>query len=60
MLANQLTLRSRLGELMKQELWGILLSYNIFHSQMIKICRTLKGNYLPDQLSFNEILAHIR
>jgi len=45
---------------MKQELWGILLSYNMFHSQMIKICRTLKGNYLPDQLSFNEILAHIR
>ncbi len=29
MLGNRLTLRSRFSELVKQELWGILLTYNL-------------------------------
>lgn len=59
MLGNRLTLRSRLPALVKQELWGILLSYNMVRYQMVKMCHSLKGNYLPYQLSFNGALAHI-
>lgn len=59
MLGNRLTLRSRLPELVKQELWGILLTYNLVRYQMVKMCHYLKGDYLPYQLSFNGALAHI-
>jgi len=59
MLGNRLTLRSRLPELVKQELWGVLLTYNLIRYQMVKMCHTLKGNYLPYQLSFNGALALI-
>lgn len=59
MLGNRLTLRSRLPELVKQELWGILLTYNLIRYQMVQMCMTLKGDYLPYQLSFNGALAHI-
>ncbi len=59
MLGNKLTLRSRLPELIKQELWGILLSYNLIRYQMVQMCFNLKGNYLPYQLSFNGSIAHI-
>jgi len=58
MLGNRLTLRSRLPELVKQELWGILLTYNLVRYQMVKMCHQLKGDYLPYQLSFNGSLAH--
>ena len=44
---------------MKQELWGILLTYNLIRYQMTQMCMQLKGNYLPYQLSFNGALAHI-
>jgi hypothetical protein len=59
MLGNRLTLRSRLPELVKQELWGILLTYNLIRYQMVELCFNLKGNYLPYQLSFNGKLAHV-
>jgi hypothetical protein len=59
MLGNRLTLRSRLPELVKQELWGVLLTYNLIRYQMTQMCMTLKGDYLPYQLSFNGALAHI-
>lgn len=59
MLGNRLTLRSRLPELVKQELWGVLLTYNLVRYQMTQMCMTLKGDYLPYQLSFNGALAHI-
>ena len=58
MLGNRLTLRSRLPELVKQELWGILLTYNLIRYQMTQMCMMLKGDYLPYQLSFNGALAH--
>ncbi len=59
MLGNRLTLRSRTPELVRQELWGILLSYNLVRYQMVEMCFTLKGNYLPYQRSFNGALAHV-
>ncbi|HIF9139266.1 TPA: IS4 family transposase, partial [Photobacterium damselae] len=59
MLGNRLTLRSRLPELVRQELWGILLTYNLIRYQMVELCFNLKGNYLPYQLSFNGTLAHV-
>lgn len=59
MLGNRLTLRSRKPELVRQELWGILLSYNLIRYQMVEMCFSLKGNYLPYQLSFNGAIAHI-
>ena len=59
MLGNRLTLRSRLPELVKQELWGVLLTYNLIRYQMTQMCMSLKGDYLPYQLSFNGSLAHI-
>ena len=59
MLGSRLTLRSRLPELVKQELWGILLSYNLIRYQMVELSFSLKGNYLPYQLSFKGTLAHI-
>ncbi|MEE3057241.1 MAG: IS4 family transposase [Pseudomonadota bacterium] len=59
MLGNRLTLRSRLPELVKQELWGVLLTYNLVRYQMVQMCFNLKGNYLPYQLSFNGALAQV-
>lgn len=59
MLGNRLTLRSRLPALVKQELWGVLLTYNLVRYQMVKMCHHLKGDFLPYQLSFNGGLAHI-
>lgn len=59
MLGNRLTLRSRLPELVKQELWGILMTYNLIRYQMTQMCMGLKGDYLPYQLSFNGALAQI-
>lgn len=57
MLGNRLTLRSRKPELIRQELWGVLLSYNLVRYQMVEMCFSLKGDYLPYQLSFNGALA---
>ncbi|WP_026958809.1 IS4 family transposase [Aliagarivorans taiwanensis] len=57
MLGNRLTLRSRRPELIRQELWGGLLSYNLVRYQMVEMCFTLKGDYLPYQLSFTGALA---
>lgn len=59
MLGNRLTLRSRLPALVKQELWGVLFTYNMVRYQMVKMCHTLKSDYLPYQLSFNGSLAQI-
>ncbi|WP_196137805.1 IS4 family transposase [Aliikangiella sp. G2MR2-5] len=59
MLGNRLTLRSKLPEMARQELWGILLTYNMIRFQMVKMTHHLKGDYLPYQLSFNGALAHI-
>lgn len=53
------TLRSKLPGMVRQELWGILLTYNLVRYQMVKMAFSLKGNYLPYQLSFSGSLAEI-
>jgi len=58
MLHNQLTLRSKKPEMVKQELWGVLLSYNLIRFQMAKMAHSLK-NVMPYQLSFNRASAYI-
>jgi putative transposase len=47
------TLRSKKPELVEQELWGVLLAYNLVRYQMIKMAMHLKGCW-PNQLSFSE------
>ncbi|SPY45269.1 Transposase DDE domain [Photobacterium damselae] len=42
MLGNRLTLRSRLPELVRQELWGILLTYNLIRYQMVELVLQFK------------------
>ena len=58
MLHNQLTLRSKKPEMIKQELWGVLLSYNLIRFQMAKMAHSLK-DVMPYQLSFNRASAYI-
>ena len=36
----------------RQEMWGVLLTYNLLRSQMVKIAASLKG-YTASQLSFH-------
>lgn len=50
---SRLTLRSKKPELVEQELWDVLLAYNLVRYQMIKMAGSLKG-CLPNQLSFSE------
>ncbi len=50
---SRLTVRSKKPELVEQELWGVLLAYNLVRYQMIKMAGQLKG-YWPNQLSFSE------
>ncbi|GJL46092.1 hypothetical protein Cf24236_0081 [Citrobacter farmeri] len=49
---NLWTLRSKLPELVRQELWGVLLAYNLVRYQMVRMAFELKGDYLPYQLGF--------
>ena len=58
MLRNLLTLRSKKPDMIKQELWGVLLSYHLIRFQMAKMAHSLKG-VMPYQLSFNRASAYI-
>ncbi|AHA64527.1 Transposase [Shigella dysenteriae 1617] len=46
---SRLTLRSKKPELVEQELWGVLLAYNLVRYQMIKMAEHLKG-YWPNRM----------
>ena len=59
MLDSRWTLRSRLPELVRQELWGVLLTYNLVRYQMVRMAFHLKGDYLPYQLSFSGAISDI-
>ena len=59
MLGNRLTLRSKLPQMVRQELWGILLTYNLVRYQMVKMSQHLQGEYYPCELSFTGMLAQI-
>lgn len=58
LLDSQFTLRSNQPELIKQELWGILLAYNLIRYQMILMAKSLKSIH-PNQLSFHGASMHI-
>ncbi|HHQ4465196.1 IS4 family transposase [Aeromonas veronii] len=49
---HRLTLRSKKAAGIRQELWGVLLAYNLLRSQMVKMAASLKG-YTASQLSFH-------
>lgn len=51
LLQNRLTLRSKKPELVRQELWGVLLAYNLLHFAMAKMAYSLNG-IEPNLLSF--------
>lgn len=51
LLNNEFTLRSKLPDMIEQELWGVLLGYNIIRYQMVNMAKTIPGIY-PNQLSF--------
>ncbi len=48
---SRLTLRSKKPELVEQELWGVLLAYNLVRYQMIKMAEHLKEIKQTMQLS---------
>ena len=58
LLDSQFTLRSNQPELIKQELWGILLAYNLIRYQMVLMARSLDSIH-PNQLSFHGASMHI-
>jgi len=58
LLDNRFTLRSNQPELVRQELWGILLAYNLIRYQMVLMAKSLDGIH-PNQLSFNGASMHI-
>jgi IS4 transposase len=58
MLQNQLTLRSKKPDMVRQELWGVLLAYNLLRFQMARMAYSLEG-IEPNQISFNQAAAFI-
>ena len=51
LLNSEYQLRSKKPDMVRQELWGVLLGYNLLRFQMIKMAQTVKG-LQPNQLSF--------
>lgn len=58
MLESRFTLRSNTPELIIQELWGVLIAYNLIRYKMILMAHSLKGVF-PNQLSFRDASSHI-
>ncbi|AOT07969.1 IS4 family transposase [Pseudoalteromonas luteoviolacea] len=58
LLESRFTLRSNLPELIHQELWGLLLAYNLIRYKMVLMAKSLKSVY-PNQLSFRDASSHI-
>jgi len=58
LLDNRFTLRSNQPDWIRQELWGILLAYNLIRYKMILMARSLKGIH-PNQVSFHGASLHI-
>jgi hypothetical protein len=58
MLQNRLTLRSKKPDLVRQELWGVLLAYNVLRFQMAQMAYSLKG-IEPNEMSFSQATAFI-
>jgi len=58
MLGNRLTLRSKKPDMVRQELWGTLLAYNLLRFQMARMAYSLKDVH-PCQISFNQAAGMI-
>lgn len=58
LLESRFTLRSNLPALIHQELWGLLLAYNLIRYKMVLMAKSLKGVF-PNQLSFRDASSHI-
>lgn len=58
LLQNRLTLRSKTPALVRQELWGVLLAYNLVRFQMAQMAYSLKG-IEPNELSFSQAASYI-
>jgi IS4 transposase len=58
MLGSHLTLRSKKPQMIRQELWGVLLAYNLLRFQMGRMAYSLKGIH-PNQISFKQAAAVI-
>lgn len=57
MLQNRLTLRSKKPDMIRQELWGVLLAYNIIRFQMANMAYS--QGVEPNQISFNQAAFYI-
>jgi hypothetical protein len=58
LLNNELTLRSKTPELVKQELWGVTLAYNLLRFMMAQMAYSLK-NVEPYQLGFKQAALYL-
>ena len=56
---RQLTLRSKKPEGVRQELWGLVLAYNLLRYQMVRMAASLNG-YTASQLSFHMASVYLR
>lgn len=59
LLNNELTLRSKKPELVRQELWGVVLAYNLLRFMMAQMAYSLKG-VEPYQMSFKQSALYLR
>lgn len=63
LLNNELTLRSKKPELVRQELWGVALAYNLLRFMMGQMAYSLKG-VEPYQMGFKQsalyLCSHLR
>ena len=58
LLNNGLTLRSKKPELIRQELWGVVLAYNLLRFMMAQMAYSLK-NVEPNQLGFKQAALYL-
>ena len=58
LLQSRLTLRSKRPDMVRQELWGVLLAYNLLRFQMAQMAYSLKG-IEPNELSFSQSMAFL-
>ncbi|EAA7286054.1 IS4 family transposase [Salmonella enterica subsp. enterica] len=58
LLNNELTLRSRKPELVEQELWGVVLAYNLLRFMMAQMAYSLKG-VEPNQIGFKQASLYL-
>lgn len=58
LLNNELTLRSRRPDLVEQELWGVVLAYNLLRFMMVQMAYSLKGTE-PWQIGFKQASLYL-